>query len=231
MISIRNLSYRYGEGGRDVLAGINLDIQDGSFVALMGRNGSGKSTFARCLNGLLIPSLGDVLVDGLSTRDSRSLSAIRQKVGLVFQDPNNQLTSPTVERELAFGLQNRGIATELIRSRVDDALLRLSLKQKRMLPPSNLSGGEKQRLAIAAVVISGPKYLVLDEPTSFLSPKWRRLILDEIVQLNQNKGITVVLITQYSQEMSQANRLIVLNDGVIEFDGKPSEFTRDEVRQ
>ncbi len=224
MISLRNLSYSYHESTREALAGISLDIQKGSFVGVMGGNGSGKSTLARCLNGLLTPSRGEVLVDGVSTRDSNSLPAIRNKVGLVFQDPNNQLTSPTVERELAFGLQNQGIPTEEIRSKVDNALLRLSLSSKRMLPPSNLSGGEKQRLAIASVSILNPKYLVLDEPTSFLSPKWRRLVLDEIIQLNKKQEFTVVFITQYLRDVQEASRLLVLSNGVVGYDGMPSGY-------
>lgn len=222
MISVQNISYSYPGSKRTALSGITFDIQEGSFVAITGGNGSGKSTLARCLNGLLTPTVGQVLIDGLSTLDPGSLPAIRKAVGLVFQDPNNQLTSPTVERELAFGLQNTGIPPGKIRVIVEDALLRLSLPHKRLLPPSTLSGGEKQRLAIEAVRLLRPKYLVLDEATAFLSPKWRRIILNEIIELYKNQIVTVIFITQYLQEIQVADRLIVIEDGIVTYDGKPT---------
>ncbi len=220
MISVRSLSFRYPNVERDVLSDISMDFIKGSFTAIMGANGSGKSTLARCLNGLLPPTSGEVVVDGLNTKDSPSLPAIRQSVGFVFQDPNLQMTSATVERELAFGLQNLGMSQSEIHRKVEHALEQLG--GQRNAPPSALSGGEQQRLALAAVMVLEPKYLVLDEPTAFLSPTSRMHIMENLLRARREKGVTLILVTQCFTEALHAGRLIILKDSCIGFDGAPS---------
>ena len=226
MISVRNLCLRYEGSDSDALHDVSIDVAEGSFTAIMGANGSGKSTLSRCLNGLLQPTSGEVVVDNLKTSDIVSLGAIRRNVGFVFQDPNVQMTSATVERELAFGLQNFGVTTSEIHRRVDEELQRLGLVGKRLAPPSSLSGGEKQRLALASVMMLEPTYLVLDEPTSFLSPFSRKRVLESVMHLRQTKKSTVILITQYFAEAMFADRLIVLHQSHIALDDIPSTVLR-----
>jgi energy-coupling factor transport system ATP-binding protein len=221
MISITNLAFRYPDGKRDSLSDISVEFAEGSFTAIMGANGSGKSTLARCLNGLLLPTVGDVIVDGLNTRNPQLLPTIRRSVGLVFQDPNVQMTSPTIERELAFGLQNLGVPFEEMHCRIDRSLNNLTMTHKRLAAPSSLSGGEKQRLALESVLVLEPKYLVLDEPTSFLSPTSRRHIMENLIQTRRQRKLTLVLITQFISEACCAERLIILNNSRIVVDAAP----------
>jgi energy-coupling factor transport system ATP-binding protein len=221
MISVESLSFRYPNAEQDALRSISLECVEGTSTAIMGANGSGKSTLARCLNGLLLPTAGRVLVDGLSTADASALPTIRRRVGLVFQDPHAQMTSPSVERELAFGLQNIGMAKEEIHRRVDEELQRLGFARRRADPPSTLSGGEKQRLALASVMVLPTKYLVLDEPTSFLSPSSRRQLMQELFHLHHDRNVTLILITPYLAEALNTDRVIVLHNGMIAFDGTP----------
>ncbi len=219
MISLKNLSYCYEGRDLDALRDVSIEFGGGSLTAIMGANSSGKSTLARCLNGLLQPTRGEVLVDGLNTKNAGSLSEIRRRVGFVFQDPNLQMTSATVERELAFGLQNVGLPIEGIREKVERELQRLNLVDRRDVSPSVLSGGERQRLALASVLMLEPEYLILDEPTSFLSPSSRKEVMRSLLALKDSKGIAIILITQFLNEAIQAERLIVLNKSEVVFDG------------
>lgn len=203
------------------LEGINLSIRPGEFVGILGPNGSGKSTLARHFNALLRPSRGKVLIEGLDTADPRNLWEIRQRVGMVFSNPDNQLIAPMVEEDVAFGPENLGLPAEEIRSRVDEALDRVSMLEYRQRPPSRLSGGQKQRVAIAGALAMRPRYLVLDEPTSMLDYSGRVEVLDFLHQLNREMGITVILITHYLEELMEADRLIVMGGGRIELDGTP----------
>lgn len=223
MIEVRDLIFRYTPDLPDVLKGINLSIPEGSFTVLMGSNGSGKSTLARCLNGLTKPTTGSVVVDALDTRDPAAVRKIRRKVGLVFQDPNLQMTSVTVERELAFGLENVGTPTEEMRSYVNEYLHLFGFNERRNNPPSSLSAGEKQRLAIASVMILRPSYLVLDEATSLLSARSRNAVLDMVLMLHHQLRIAILLITQFPSEALLGGRLVLLHNGEIAFDGVPKD--------
>lgn len=227
MIVVDALTYRYPGAARDALHAVSLQIAEGSFTAIIGGNGSGKSTLACCLNGLLRPTVGRVLVDGLDTTDDVCLAAIRRRVGLVFQDPNLQMTSPTIERELGFGLQNTALPTPEIQQRVREELLRLQLEHRRRDPPSSLSGGEKQRLALACVMMLRPRYLVLDEPTTFLSSASRRRLMTELETLYRHEKTALVLITQYFEEALRADRVIVFNKGNVMFDGDLGHLRRE----
>ena len=223
MIEVRSLSYRYPGSSMDALHEVDERFEEGGFVAVMGSNGSGKSTLALCLNRLLHATSGEVLVDGLDTNDKSSLTEIRRRVGMIFQDPNLQLTSVTVERELAFGLENLGVDRDEMHRRVEAQLKLFNLEECRRSAPSILSGGEKQRLAIASVMLLEPCYLILDEATSLLSPMWRKSLIDIIASERGKKKIGVVLITQFASEALLADRLIVLSLGRIFFDDTPRE--------
>ena len=227
MIDVRSLTVRYPGAGRDALSGISLDVPDGAFVALMGGNGSGKSTLARALNGLLRPSAGRVTVDGMSAADEAALPHIRRRVGIVFQNPHLQVTSLTVEREIAFGLQNLGMATDALRRGVDEQLASSGLAPLRARAPRTLSGGEQQRLALAAVLAMRPAHLVLDEATSLLSPASRAALLNAVREERRERGTTVILITQFADEALATDRLVILRGGKIADDGDPrGVFTR-----
>jgi energy-coupling factor transport system ATP-binding protein len=221
MIELSDVHYRYPRATVDALCGITLHIQESGFVAIMGSNGSGKSTLARCLNGLIFPDSGVVTVDGLRTSDEGSLREVRRRVGMVFQDPNLQMTAVTVERELAFGLENLGVDPGEMHTRVDKQLAEFGLARYRREQPSSLSGGEKQRLAIACVLLLEPRYLVLDEPTSLISAVSRRALMDLALKLQREKGMGVVLITQFPQEALLADRLLVLEGGRVAYDDSP----------
>jgi energy-coupling factor transport system ATP-binding protein len=229
MIEVRNISFSYpGENDAPqlILDDVSLQIGAGESIAVMGRNGSGKTTFARCLNGLLLPSSGQVLVDGLCTADPAQLASIRRRVGMVFQNPDNQIVSATVEREIAFGLENLGTDFEQMHKIVDAMLKKFNLTAYRQRPPHHLSGGEKQRLALAAVMAMNPRYLVLDEPTSLLDPKSRRDVLESVQSLHHSpqseEAITTMLITQFPEEALHADRLIIFHLGRILMDGEPA---------
>jgi energy-coupling factor transport system ATP-binding protein len=234
MIKISNLSFDYPHNHRAntrILQGINLTIKEGEAVGLVGPNGSGKTTLARCLNGLLSPSAGDVLVDELNTKEAATLAQIRRRVGMVFQNPENQIVSTTVEREIAFGLENLGVPYQQMHQIVDEMLVQFDLEKYRQHPPHLISGGEMQRLALASVMAMSPKYIIFDEPTSLLDPASRKMVLSLISKLHlQNKKkepakqITTLFITQFPEEVLGFTRLLVLNEGRVVFDDKPQEI-------
>ena len=227
------MEYAYPmEGGARAAAlrGVNLTIQPGEFVALVGPNGSGKSTLARHFNALLLPSAGQVWVDGLLTSDPRHLWAVRERVGMVFQNPDNQFVASTVEEDVAFGPENRGLPPDEIRGRVDEALRLVDMADYRTHPPQRLSGGQKQRVAIAGALASRPACIVFDEPTSMLDPPSRRHVLQIIRRLNTDEGVTVVLITQSMDEAAAARRVVVMHGGCPVLDGPPESVFEHEAQ-
>lgn len=225
MIETENLSYSYreedGSEGRLVLDSLNIKIEDGSFVAVLGHNGSGKSTLAKQFNAILLPSGGAVYVFGMNTADEEHLYDIRSSVGMVFQNPDNQIVTSIVEDEVAFAPENLGVEPREIRRRVDDALEAVGMTDYRDASPSRLSGGQKQRVAIASALAMEPKCIVLDEPTAMLDPKGRNEIISTIRRLNKEKKMTVVLITHYMDEAALADRVIVMKEGQLVFDDVP----------
>jgi len=231
MINIQDISYFYSSEETDQIAAIqniSLQIREGEYVAIMGPNSSGKTTLARCLNALLIPQSGNVSIDRLCTGEEENILPIRKKVGMVFQNPDNQIVSTTVEREIAFGLENVGVPGETIHEVVTAILERFDLTRYQKYPPHLLSGGEKQRVALASVLAMNPKYLVLDEPTSLLDPKGRRELLALLAEIKSDNAekktmdqITIILITQFPEEALEADRLIILERGTIAFDDHP----------
>ena len=229
-IQTKDLKFTYddvedGEAGKahEVLKGVNLEIQKGEFVALLGHNGSGKSTIAKMFNAMLLPAGGKVYVEGMDTLDESLVYEIRRRVGLVLQNPDNQLVASIVEEDVAFGPENLGIAPEEIRRRVDDALKAVEMYDYRLNAPYKLSGGQKQRIAIAGIIAMQPECIVLDEPTAMLDPRGREEVLRTIHKLNREKGITIVLITHYMDEAVQAGRVVVMDDGQILLQGTPKE--------
>lgn len=233
-ININALTYAYPaqeeETERVVFDGISLTIEQGSFVAVLGHNGSGKSTLAKHLNAILLPQGGSVAVYGMDTRDEALLLEIRRTVGMVFQNPDNQIVSNVVEEDVAFAPENLGVAPEEIRRRVDDALRQVGMYAYRNHAPHLLSGGQKQRIAIAGVIAMRPKCIVLDEPTAMLDPRGRREVLETIHRLNRENGITVILITHHMPEAAAAQRVIAMSDGKIVADGTPEAvFTQVEL--
>lgn len=205
-----------------VLSGIDLTVEKGSFVALLGHNGSGKSTLAKHFNALLLPTGGTVLVEDINTADEERMYDIRRKVGMVLQNPDNQLVSTIVEEDVAFGPENLGVEPQEIRRRVDDALKMVGMYDYRRHTPHKLSGGQKQRVAIAGVLAMQPDCLVLDEPTAMLDPQGRREVLETLHRLNKEQGMTIVLITHYMEEAVQAERVVVMDGGHILMDGTPA---------
>lgn len=229
IIKTEQLIFRYTteEGvAPTVLDGVSLEIQEGSFVAILGHNGSGKSTLAKHMNAILLPSGGKVYVSGLDTVNEDLLLDIRRRVGMVFQNPDNQIVASVVEEDVAFAPENLGVPSEEIRHRVDSSLERVGMTAYARHAPHLLSGGQKQRVAIAGVLAMRPRCIVLDEPTAMLDPVGRREVLNTIRELNK-EGITVVLITHHMDEAAQADRLIVMHDGRIMADGVPAEVFRD----
>ena len=226
-ISVEHLSYTYPgtseTPGAPVFTDLNLTVKEGSFVAILGSNGCGKSTLAKHFNSILLPCGGHVFVSGMDTADTEKLLAIRKNVGMVFQNPDNQIVANVVEEDVAFGPENLGVAAPVIRQRVDAALKQVGMYEYRNHAPHLLSGGQKQRVAIAGVIAMEPKCIVLDEPTAMLDPKGRREVMDTILRLNKEKGITVVLITHHMNEAAQAQRVIVLDKGQIALDGTPKQ--------
>lgn len=222
MIEIKNLSYEYQQ--KKALSNINLTIHDGEFVAVIGSNGSGKSTLAKHLNALLLPSEGNVLIDGLDTKDEKNLLAIRQKIGMVFQNPDNQIIAAQVEEDVAFAPENLGLPSEEIKKRVDEALQAVNMEEFRQHAPHLLSGGQKQRVAIAGALAMLPECLVLDEPTAMLDPQGRQEVLQTIKKLHETKHMTIFLITHFMEEVSLASRVLVMEKGSILFDDTPREI-------
>ena len=233
-ISVEHLAYTYpgvdDTPGVAVFKDLSLEIQDGSFVAVLGGNGCGKSTLAKHFNTILLPCGGKVTVYGLDTADEEKLIAIRRRVGMVFQNPDNQIVANVVEEDVAFGPENLGVASPMIRQRVDNALKQVGMYEYREHAPHLLSGGQKQRIAIAGIIAMQPKCIVLDEPTAMLDPRGRREVIETIGRLNQEKGITVVLITHHMDEAAQAQRVVVLSKGAVMADGTPREvFSQVEL--
>lgn len=208
----------------EILKGIDLTIKKGEFIALLGRNGSGKTTFSKQLNAILRPSEGTVTVDEMGTKDADKLYEIRQRVGMVFQNPDNQMVAANVEEEVAFGPENLGMESETIVSRVKQALEQVRMWKCRKTAPNHLSGGQKQRIAIAGILAMHPDYIVLDEPTAMLDPKGRKEVMEALQRLNQEQEMTVILITHDMEEAALASRIILLADGQVRFDGTPEDF-------
>ena len=208
----------------DALKDVTAQIKKGEFTAIIGTNGSGKSTLARHLNALLIPTDGEIYVEGMKTSDFSHIWDIRQKVGMVFQNPDNQLVAAVVEEDVAFGPENLGVPPEEIRERVDLALEKVGMTSYRKQAPSMLSGGQKQRVAIAGVLAMKPDCIVLDEPTAMLDPKGRKEVMDTIHELNKTEGITIVLITHFMEEAVTADHILVLDRGVLKMEGTPTEI-------
>lgn len=227
LISAENLAFRYPgvDGAPDVpvFENLNLSIQEGSFVAILGTNGCGKSTLAKHFNAILLPTGGKMYVCGIDTSQIERLMAVRRNVGMVFQNPDNQIVANVVEEDVAFGPENLGIASPEIRRRVDMALKQVGMYEYREHAPHLLSGGQKQRIAIAGVIAMEPKCIVLDEPTAMLDPQGRKDVIDTVKKLNKDKGITVILITHHMDEAAQADRVVVLNKGTVAADGTPRE--------
>ena len=240
MIEIKNITYRYdaetaSEGpspSAPTVDGLSLTINDGETVCIVGHNGSGKSTVAKHINGLLLPTEGDVIVDGMNTRDESTLLEIRKRVGMVFQNPDNQIVTTVVEEDVGFGPENLGVPSEAIWERVDEALELVGMTEYRKSAPHMLSGGQKQRIAIAGMLAMHPKMLVLDEATAMLDPAGRKEVLSIVRRLNKERGMTVVMITQYMEEASECDRIAVMSGGKLFMQGTPSEvFARgDELR-
>ena len=221
-------SYVTAEGvAPTVLDGVDLNIEEGSFVAILGHNGSGKSTLAKHMNAILLPTGGKVYVSGMDTADDALLLSIRKAVGMVFQNPDNQIVANVVEEDVAFAPENLGVPPEEIRRRVDDALKAVGMYEFREHAPHLLSGGQKQRIAIAGVIPMEPRCIVLDEPTAMLDPIGRRDVLRTIKKLNRERGVTVVLITHHMDEAAQADRLVVMTKGKVVADGAPKEVFQD----
>lgn len=226
LFDIRNVSHTFEtEEGKsfEALKNITAQIRKGGFTAIIGTNGSGKSTLARHLNALLLPTEGELLVDGMNTSDESAVWKIRQKVGMVFQNPDNQLVAAIVEEDVAFGPENLGVPPEEIRERVAQALEKVGMTAYRGQAPSMLSGGQKQRIAIAGVLAMQPDCIVLDEPTAMLDPKGRAEVMATIHELNEKEGITIVLITHFMEEAVTADRVMVIDRGVLQMDGTARE--------
>lgn len=226
LFDIRNVSHTFEtEEGKsfEALKNITAQIRKGGFTAIIGTNGSGKSTLARHLNALLLPTEGELLVDGMNTSDESAVWKIRQKVGMVFQNPDNQLVAAIVEEDVAFGPENLGVPPEEIRERVEQALEKVGMTAYRGQAPSMLSGGQKQRIAIAGVLAMQPDCIVLDEPTAMLDPKGRAEVMATIHELNEKEGITIVLITHFMEEAVTADRVMVIDRGVLQMDGTARE--------
>ena len=227
IIRTEHLSYAYpgidDHSGVVVFENLNLQVEEGTFVAVLGSNGCGKSTLAKHFNAILLPSGGKVWVCGMDTSDEDSLIPIRRKVGMVFQNPDNQIVANVVEEDVAFGPENLGISSPEIRHRVNKALKQVGMYEYREHAPHLLSGGQKQRIAIAGVIAMEPKCIVLDEPTAMLDPRGRREVVETIGRLNKEKGITVVLITHHMDEAAKADRVVVLHKGKVAADGTPKE--------
>lgn len=236
IVEIKNLTYIYpSAGGKDfkALDNVSLSIEKGEFVAILGHNGSGKSTLAKLMNGILVPSEGDIIVNGMNTRDEENIWNIRQTAGMVFQNPDNQLVATVVEEDVAFGPENQGVPSEEIRRRVDEALKTVDMYDYRKRAPHALSGGQKQRVAIAGILAMDPDCIILDEPTAMLDPSGRKEVMDTIRKLNKEQNKTIIHITHYMDEVVDADRIIVMEAGKVAIEGTPREiFSKvDEVRK
>ncbi len=214
----------------EALADVDLNIEEGQFIAILGHNGSGKSTLAKHMNSLLVPTEGSLWIEGMDTSEEKNLWEIRQRVGMVFQNPDNQIVGTIVEEDVGFGPENMGVPTDEIWSRVEASLKSVGMLRYRSFSPNKLSGGQKQRVAIAGVVAMRPKCIVLDEPTAMLDPGGRKEVLDTVRRLNKEAGVTVILITHFMEEVIGADRVFVMDNGKIVMDGSPREiFSQVEV--
>ena len=232
IIRFENVHFSYPDSDRDSLCGVDLEIEEGSFVAVLGHNGSGKSTLAKHMNAILLPTGGKVFVNGIDTADEQRLLDVRRCVGMVFQNPDNQIVANVVEEDVAFAPENLGVPSEEIRERVDSALRTVGMFEYRQHAPHLLSGGQKQRVAIAGVIAMQPRVLVLDEPTAMLDPQGRREVVATVTRLCRESGMTVVLITHHMEECVGADRLVVMSNGKIAADGTPGEvFSQVELME
>ncbi len=234
LIKFDNVSFSYQTTDENdnpvsipVLKDFNLSIEQGSFVAILGHNGSGKSTVAKLTNGILFADSGTVTVNGKVAKNDDSIYDIRRDAGMVFQNPDNQIVSSIVEEDVAFGVENLGVPADECRKRVDDALKTVGMYEYRLKTPSKLSGGQKQRVAVAGIIAMKPKCIILDEPTAMLDPNGRKEVIDTVMKLNKNEGITIVLITHYMDEAVKADRVVVMDNGKIMLDGTPREVFAD----
>ena len=227
IIEFKNVHYLYSDYEEETIKGIDLCIEKGSFTVVLGRNGSGKSTLAKLTNAILIPTEGEVLINGISTADESKLIDIRSEVGLVFQNPDNQIVANVVEEDVAFAPENLGVPSEEIRDRVTGSLKQVGMYELRKHAPHLLSGGQKQRIAIAGVLAMQPEIIVLDEPTAMLDPQGREDVVNAVTKLCREKGFTVLMITHHMEECIGADRLIVMSDGLIAADGTPASLFSD----
>ena len=232
ILEIKNVSFEYSNADEEnvsytAVKNLSLNIERGSFTVILGHNGSGKSTLAKMLNGLNKPTFGDILVDGINTKDEETEIEVKRRVGMVFQNPDNQLIASIGEEDVAFGPENLGLEPSVIRERVKNALKAVGMEEYANSTPHRLSGGQKQRIAIAGIIAMEPECLVLDEPTAMLDPKGRREIISTLHKLNKEKDITVILITHYMEEAENADRVLVMNDGEIIKDATPKEVFMD----
>lgn len=225
IIKGEDISYKYSESDLVfAVKNVNLEVKKGEFLAILGRNGSGKSTIAKNFNGLFIPTEGVILVDNIDTRDEEKIWDIRQNVGMVFQNPDNQIVATVVEEDVAFGPENLGVPSEEIRNRVDSALNKVKMFEYKRNAPHLLSGGQKQRVAIAGILAMEPQCIIFDEATSMLDPSGRKEIMDIMKKLNKDLGITIITITHYMNEAAEADRIIVMDKGEIRLQGTPREI-------
>lgn len=234
LIKFDNVSFSYQTTDENdnpvsipVLKDFNLSIEQGSFVAILGHNGSGKSTVAKLTNGILFADSGTVTVNGKVAKNDDSIYDIRRDAGMVFQNPDNQIVSSIVEEDVAFGVENLGVPADECRKRVDEALKTVGMYEYRLKTPSKLSGGQKQRVAVAGIIAMKPKCIILDEPTAMLDPNGRKEVIDTVMKLNKEEGITIVLITHYMDEAVKADRVVVMDNGKIMLDGTPREVFAD----
>ena len=229
IIEVKNVVYEYTDEDvkHTAVNNVSFNIERGSFTVILGHNGSGKSTLAKMLNGLLKPTSGEVIVDGMNTADEDTEIEVKRRVGMVFQNPDNQLVASIVEEDVAFGPENLVLEPAVIRERVDDALKSVGMYEFRKSTPHHLSGGQKQRIAIAGIIAMQPECIILDEPTAMLDPVGRAEIIETLHKLNKEKNITVVLITHYMEEAEKADRVMVMNDGVIINDNTPKEIFKN----
>ena len=223
IIEFQDVHFQYSDDSKESLDGINLAIEEGSFVAVLGHNGSGKSTLAKHMNAILTPTKGRVLVNGVDTADEKRLLEVRGTVGMVFQNPDNQIVANVVEDDVAFAPENLGVPSAEIRERVDNALKTVGMYELRLHAPHLLSGGQKQRVAIAGVIAMQPRVIVLDEPTAMLDPQGRREVISTITRLCREKGMTVVLITHHMEECIGADRLLIMSNGHLILSGSPAQ--------
>ena len=223
MIEIKNLVYSYEEAVKSAVDDVSLSIEKGEFIAVLGHNGSGKSTLAKCLNGLFRPTSGDVIVDGMNTKEDEDIWKIRARAGMVFQNPDNQIVATVVEEDVAFGVENLAVEQSELRRRVDDALAAVEMTEYKDDQPHKLSGGQKQRVAIAGILAMNPDYIILDEPTAMLDPVGRQEVMNTILRLNKEEGKTIILITHFMNEAVQADRVAVMEEGKLILEGPPRD--------